>query len=142
MQIDEKTWRYFQDHLEYSDEDMNKFRDNPVNQTVLSRAGFLANHTIVAEVVESRGCNSRHKAGDKIYFDGSGNLLPRACPKRICIFLLQPLVQIIYGIHELVYAGVNPDELKFRYAGCFDVGVEHCGWGRVIVKVTVEERSK
>ena len=142
MQIDDKTWEFYQQHLGYSDEEMQKFRANPVNQIVLSRAGVLASHTIVAEVVESRGCNSRHMAGDRIIFDGSGNLLTHSSPKRICIFLLQPLVQIIYGIQELVYAGVGPDDLKFRYAGCFDVGVEHCGWGRVVIKVTVEPRTK
>jgi uncharacterized repeat protein (TIGR04076 family) len=142
MHVDDKTWQFFQEHLKYSDAEMKQFRDNPVNEAVLSRSAYLANRTIIAEVIEARGCNSLHKAGDKIYFDGSGNLLTGRSPKRICIFLLQPLVQLIYAIHELVYAGVDPDELKFRYAGCFDVGVEHCGWGRVIVKVSVEERGK
>ena len=40
--------------------------------------------TIVIEVVDANGCTSGHKAGDRFYFDGSGNLLTKLCPSRIC----------------------------------------------------------
>jgi hypothetical protein len=43
------------------------------------------NEKIVVEVLESKGCNSRHKAVDKFYFDGAGNLITKMNPKRICI---------------------------------------------------------
>lgn len=142
MQIDKNTWDLFQKHLKYSDAQMQQFMDNQVNAVVLSKSSQLVNKTIVAEVVAAGGCNSQHRIGDRFYFDGSGNLLTKLCPKRICIYILQPMAQIIYGISELAYAGVDPNSLKFRYAGCFDVGVEYCGWGRVIVKVTVEDRDK
>ena len=142
MQVDKDTWDMFQKHLKYSDTEMQQFMGNPVNAVVINKSEQIANKTIVAEVVAARGCNSQHKVGDRFFFDGSGNLLTKLGPKRICIYILQPMAQIIYGISELAYAGVDPDSLKFRYAGCFDVGVEHCGWGRVIVKVSVEDREK
>ena len=33
----------------------------------------LTQKTIIIEVVESHGCSSLHKVGDKFYFDGPGN---------------------------------------------------------------------
>lgn len=142
MKVDESTWKFFQKHLGYTDAEMKKFRQNPRNEAVLQKAPVLTNKTIVAEVIESRGCNSRHKVGDKFYFDGSGNLLTKLCPGRICIYILQPMAGIISAINELIWAGVDPNEIKFRRAGCFDVGVDCGGWGRVVVEVSVQERQK
>lgn len=70
MKISEETWNFFQKHLGYTDEEMKKFRENPRNEDVLSKAPALMNKTIIAEVVDSHGCNSQHKVGDKFYFDG------------------------------------------------------------------------
>jgi hypothetical protein len=67
MKLDEKTWKTFQQHVGYNDEEMKRFRENPRNEDVLSKSSGLMNKTIVAKVVESRGCNSRHKVGDKLY---------------------------------------------------------------------------
>src|SRR4030067_3577011 len=77
-------WKLMKTHLGYTDEEMKKFRENPRNDDVLSKAPELIKKTIVLEVVESHGCNSQHKVGAKLYFDGAGNLLTQLCPKRIC----------------------------------------------------------
>ena len=105
MHDQKQIFDFMQQHLGYDDEQMALFKDNPRNLKVLSRAPALMNKTIVAEVVESHGCNSRHKTGDRFYFDGSGNLITKLNPKRMCIFALQPLGGLIYGLHELFYAG-------------------------------------
>ena len=83
--IDENAWKMFQQHLGYTDEDMAKFRADPRNEEVLAKAPELMNKTIVAEVVESHGCNSQHKVGEKFYLDGAGNLISKLCPKRMCL---------------------------------------------------------
>jgi len=62
-----------------------KFKKNPNNEDVVSKAPAMMDRTIVFEVVASHGCASQHKVGDKFYFDGSGNLLTRKSPKRICL---------------------------------------------------------
>jgi uncharacterized repeat protein (TIGR04076 family) len=108
----------------------------------LAKAGELTNKTIVVEVVESKGCNSQHKVGDKFIFDGAGNLLTKKNPKRICIYALAPLAQGVFAINELVYAGVDPNEIRFKRAGCFDVGVDCGGWGHIVMEVRVEERKR
>jgi uncharacterized repeat protein (TIGR04076 family) len=142
MKVDESVWQFMQKHLGYTDEEMKKFRDNPRNVQVLSKAPELMNKTIVVEVVESKNCNSHHEVGDRFLFDGAGNLLTRKCPKRICIYALAQLPQFIFACNELVYAGVDPNELRFNRAGCFDVGMRCGGWGHIIMEIKVKERQE
>jgi uncharacterized repeat protein (TIGR04076 family) len=142
VEVDESVWQFMKKHLGYNDEEMKKFRENPRNVDVLAKAPELMNKTIVAEVVESKNCNSQHKVGDKLIFDGAGNLLTKKNPKRICIYALAPLAQAIFAINELVYAGVDPNEIRFKRAGCFDVGVDCGGWGHIVMEIRVEERQK
>ncbi|KYK37016.1 MAG: TIGR04076 family protein [Theionarchaea archaeon] len=140
--IDEEVWNVFQKHIGYTDEEMQKFRENPRNADVLSKGPALLNKTIVIEVVESHGCNSQHKVGDKFYFDGAGNLLTKLCPKKVCIYALNAVAMLIFASNELFYAGVDPNEMRFKRAGCFDVGVHCGGWGHIVMEIRVEDREK
>ena len=142
MKLDERTWKSFQQHLGYNDEEMKKFRENPRNEDVLTKSPGLMNKTIVIKVVESEGCNSQHRVGDKFYFDGAGNLLTTLCPKRICIYALSSVTQLIFASNELFCAGIEPNEMRFRRAGCFDVGVQCGGWGHIVMEIGVEDRDK
>lgn len=141
MKLDENVWKFMQQHLGYSDEEMVLFRNNPKNEDILSKAPGLMGKTIVAEVVDSRGCNSRHRVGDKFYFDGAGNLLTKLNPQRICIYALAALATPIYVANELFYAGVDPNEMRFNRVGCFDVGVRCGGWGHIVLEVGMEDRK-
>ncbi len=134
-------WDIMQNHLGYSNEEMKVFRGDPRNEDVLSKAPDLMNKTIVVEVVDSHGCNSQHKVGDKLYFDGAGNLLTKLCPKKICVYALSAATSMIFASNELLYAGVDPNEMRFKRAGCFDVGIHSGGWGRVVLELSVQERE-
>ena len=142
MKVSEDVWKFYQQHLGYSDEEMKKFRENPRNEDVISRAPALMNKTIVVEVVDSHGCNSQHKVGDRFYFDGAGNILTKLCPKRICFGALGSMPTLIYAAQELFYAGVDPNQMRFKRIGCVDVGVNCGGWGHIVMEVRVEERKK
>ena len=142
MKLDEKTWKTFQQHLGYNDDEMKLFRENQRNEDVLAKAPALMNKTIIAKVVESHGCNSQHKVGDKFYFDGAGNLLTKLCPQRICIYALSSIASLIFTSNELFYAGIDPNEMRFKRAGCFDVGVQCGGWGHIVMELNVEDRDK
>ena len=142
MKLDEKAWKTFQQHVGYTDEEMKRFRENPRNEDVLTKSIGLMNKTIVVKVVESKGCNSQHKVGEKFYFDGAGNLLTRLGPKRICIYALNAVAQLIFTSNELFFAGTDPNEMRFRRAGCFDVGVQCGGWGHIVLELSVEDRNK
>ena len=138
---DEMKWRIMKRRLRYSDEEMELFQDNSRNEDVLSKAPELMNKEIIIEVVESHGCNSEHKVGDRFHFDGAGNLLGDKCPERICIYALSSAAPLIFGANELFYAGVNPNEMRFKRTGCHDVGVRCGGWGRVVLELKVVDRK-
>ena len=141
MKMSEEAWKFIQNHLGYTNEELKKFREDPRNEDVLSKAPALMNKTIIAEVVESHGCNSQHKVGDRFYFDGTGNLLTRLCPKKICYYALNSIGGLIFAANELFYAGIDPNEMRFKRAGCFDVGVQCGGWGRIVMELRVEDRK-
>jgi uncharacterized repeat protein (TIGR04076 family) len=135
-------WKVMKDHLGYTDEEMKVFRENPRNEEVLSKAPALMQKTIVLEVVQSHGCNSQHKVGDKFIFDGAGNLLTKRCPKKVCIYALKAATSMIFASNELFYAGIDPNEMRFRRAACFDVGVQCGGWGRIVLELSVQDRKE
>lgn len=135
-------WTFMKKHLGYTTEEMALFQSNPRNEDVLSKAPALLNKTIVIEVVEASGCNSQHAVGDKFYFDGAGNLLTKRCPKKVCIYALNAATTMIFAANELFYAGVDPNEMRFKRAACFDVGVQCGGWGRVVLELSVVERRE
>ena len=110
--------------------------------TVLRRAGEMANLIIVFEVVYSEGCNSQHKVGTKFFFSSDGNLLSRMSPPKVCAFVLPFMVQIVFAIQGLMHAGIDPNQLCFNRASCFDVGVQCGGWGRVVVEAKVLDRQE
>ena len=147
MGIRDKAWKTMQwtvmkKHLGYTDDEMRAFKNDPRNKDILSKAPALMQKTIVIEVVESHGCNSQHKVGDKLYFDGAGNLLTRRGPKRVCIYALNAATSMIFAANELFYAGVDPNQMRFKRAACFDVGVQCGGWGRIVLELKVMDRSE
>jgi uncharacterized repeat protein (TIGR04076 family) len=143
MKLDEKTWKGIQQHLGYNDEEMKQFKENPRNEDVLSKTDVMLNKTIVAEIIESHGCDSGHKVGDKIYFDGRGiSLLTKLGPSRICIFALHSVALAMPALAELVYAGIDPNEMRFKRFGCVDVGIKCGGWGHIVMELRVEDRDK
>ena len=143
MKIDERTWKGVQQHLGYNDEEMKQFRENPRNEYVLSKTDVMLNKTIVAKIIESHGCDSGHKVGDKIYFDGRGiSLLTKLGPSRICIFALHSVALAMPALAELLYAGINPNEMRFKRFGCPDVGIKCGGWGHIVMELGVEDRDK
>ena len=140
MEVDETVWSFMQAHLGYNEEEMKLFRENPRNEDILSKAADLMSKTIVFEVVKSQGCNSHHNVGDKFYFDGAGNLLTKLGPKKICVYALSAMAKLVYGANELFYAGVDPNDLRFKRVGCFDVGVQCGGWGNIAMEIQIVDR--
>lgn len=141
MKENEDTLKVMQDHFGYTDEEMKMFRENPRNADVLSKGPALMSKTIVVEVVESHGCNTQHKVGDKLYFDGAGNLLTKLCPKKVCIYALAAVEKLVFASNELFYAGADPNEMRFKRVGCFDVGVRCGGWGHIVLELSMEDRK-
>lgn len=141
MAIDERVWRVMQKRLGYTDDETQRFRGAPRNADVLAKSAELMRKVIILEVVESHGCNSGHKVGDKFYFDGAGNLLTELCPQRVCGYSLSSALMMVFAANEMIYAGVDPNELRFKRASCFDVGLDCGGWGRIVLELRVQDRA-
>jgi len=142
MNVTQEIWDMMQKHLGYTDEEMKLFRADPKNEHIMKLSLALMNKTIVFEVVKSEGCNSQHRVGDKFYFDGAGNLITKLAPKRICVYALNGMAAPIFAMNELFYAGVDPNQMRFKRTSCFDVGVRCGGWGQVVVEMRVEDRTR
>lgn len=138
----EEMGKVMQSHLGYTDEEARLFMENPRNADILSKGEALMKRTIILEVVESHGCASQHKIGDRFHFDGAGNLLTSMGPKRICCYALESVTRLIFGAQELFYAGCDPNEMRFKRTSCFDVGVKCGGWGQIVMEIKIEDRGK
>jgi uncharacterized repeat protein (TIGR04076 family) len=139
--MDPSMQPFLQSHLGYDDDETRRFMADPRNKDVLARAPELMNKTIVAEVVHSHGCNSRHTVGHRFFFDGAGNLLTRCNPGRICIYALKAFAAPVYAGSELFYAGTDPNEMRFKRVACHDVGLRCGGWGQIVMEFSMIDRD-
>ncbi len=141
MKVTQEIWDHLQGHLGYSEEEMKTFRDNPKNEEILSKTDVIMSKTIVFEVIKSHGCNCKHMVGDRFVFDASGILLTKLNQKKLCIYALSSLATLIFTASEFIYAGIDPNTIKFSEIGCPDVGVNCGGWGHIVMKLKVEDRK-
>jgi len=130
--------RTIQKRLGLSDQEFKVIRDNPKYQRLFQKALAGARYRLVAEVVESKACQSGHVKGQKLYFDSAGNLLTRQSPERICAFLMPNLTVLINAFFENLMNGRDPNEVIFNRTGCFDVGPACGGWGHIILEMRAE----
>jgi hypothetical protein len=140
--VPEDIWAMMKQRLGYTDEEMELFKSDPRNSKVVATGMEMVKKTIVFEVVESHGCNSEHRVGTKFFFTGDGNLISTMAPSRVCAFVMPIMTQAIFAIHELWYAGVDPNELQFKRGSCFDVGVRCGGWGQIVLEARVMGREE
>lgn len=132
--------RIIQQRMGLEDHEFSLVRENPRFQLLFENVLKGARYRLVAEVVESKGCNSGHRVGQKLVFDSAGNLLTRECPERICTFLMPNLAVLVNAFFENLMNGRDPNEVMFNRTGCFDVGHACGGWGRVTVEMRAELR--
>jgi uncharacterized repeat protein (TIGR04076 family) len=140
--MSKEALNFIKSQLGYSDEEMELWLKNPRNKEAILKIPALLQKMIIIEVIESHGCASLHKVGDKFYFDGPGNLLTKLSPKRVCIYALSEMERLIFAAQELFYADVDPNEMRIKRVGCFDIGLKCGGWGRIILELKVEDRDK
>ena len=86
--IDKRLLKIIKKRFQYDDEEIELFKNDPRNVELIKRQKDFAETRFILEVVESKGCNSNHRIGDKFYFDFAGNILTELCPPRICGYSL------------------------------------------------------
>ena len=50
--------------------------------------------------------------------------------------------QTVFGMHEAFHAGVEPNKKLFKRFGCWYVGVQYRGWGKVVMAIRMEDSQK
>jgi hypothetical protein len=90
---------------------------------------------MIAHTRLNDGNRKNLRRGDTLCFDGAGNLITKRSPRRICIYALQAAAGLVFAAGELLIAGVDPNEMRFRRTGCFDASVKCGGWGWIILEL-------
>ena len=139
MNPEDQMWDFAQKRLGYTNEDMELFKQNPRNREVLLKVPELMSKRIVGEVVESHGCLSQHKKGDKFHMDGAGNLIAKLCPEMMCAGAIHTLAPAVFTAVQLSLTGVDPNKMPFNRVGCPDVGLQCGGFGKIVMEVRVED---
>ena len=137
----EKTAKMIQKRLGLEDKEFQAIKDSPKFQRLFDNILSGSRYSLVAEIVESKGCHSGHVKGQKLFFDSAGNLLTREAPERVCAFLMPNLTVLINAFFENLLNGRDPNEVMFNRTGCYDVGPACGGWGHVIVEMRAETRK-
>jgi uncharacterized repeat protein (TIGR04076 family) len=94
---------------------------------------------VIAEVIESQGCHAQHKVGDRFVMTAGGQLIVKECPKRMCMFALGPVSNVLPAIYERLISRSDPNWERFNIVQCTDVGLDKGGCGKILMKVYVEK---
>jgi uncharacterized repeat protein (TIGR04076 family) len=136
----EEIWQRFQKHMGYTDEEMRIFRSDPEKVKMVTGTPEFVKARVIAEVIESHGCHARHKVGDRFVMTAGGQLIAEECPKRMCMFALGPVSQQLPAIYERLITKSDPSLERFTLVQCTDIGLDKGGWGKILMKVYVENR--
>jgi len=139
---DEATLNFLKERLGYTEAQWETWKSNPRNLKIVENLQEFPKYKVVFEVTSSVGCAAGHKEGDKIVFDGSGTLLCKESPEKICFGLLSPISPIAGVVLDKICLGEDPTQMAFNSVHCVDVGMERGGWGEVVVEAKVEKTQE
>jgi len=137
----EEIWRRFQKHMEYTDEEMQVFKSDPLKVKMVTQTPDFVKCRVVAEVIESHGCHAKHKVGDKFVMTPGGQLIEDECPRNMCISALSEISKVMPAIYERLISKSDPTRERFDIVQCPDVGLDKGGWGKILMKVYVERNA-
>ncbi len=128
-----KRWKKFQEHLEYTDEELSIHRSNPKHIKAMENAPKFASHRIIIEVIESHNCGAGYKVGDKFVVDGEGFLVAPECPQKLCVAVISAFKPLVDRMWQAFYN--DSTDVLHDTVQCPDVGVHRGGWGEIVMKV-------
>lgn len=90
------------------------------------------------EMFKTNRCSAGWKQGDTLFFDFSGMLITRKCPKAVCPHAIAALSPVMYSCLDRSGRGANPAHMLVQYVSCTDPGFHQKGMGNNLMKVTYE----
>jgi uncharacterized repeat protein (TIGR04076 family) len=144
MEKDDEIIKRYGERVGYNEKEVVKFKEGRHRVRQVKRLSQAApKHTIEAEIVKAKHCNSGYRTGDKFILDVDGNFISKLCPKRMCVYLVSQLTIPVALINERLSEGLEPNQFHFmHYVRCPDVGVECAGYGEVMLQVQVVPRLR
>lgn len=136
-----KIMEIIRKRLNVNDQEWSIIEKNPKFTRLFKNTIEASKYQLVAEVIESKACNSGHVVGQKLIFDGYCSLLTKQNPDYVCCFLILSLTPLINAFFENLMNGRDPNEVIFNTAGCTDTGATCGGMGHVVIKMTAERKS-
>lgn len=155
MTTEEKLKKFMKEHnldaglverikafIGYTDEDILK--TTPKQHKSWKAQDKLNEWYLVCEVVESHNCGARNKVGDRYVLQSATSLVPQECTVRfLCTMAINPISQLGGILYERLAEGLNPRDFSAdEYVWCGDTGVEHGGYGRILMKCRFEHASE
>lgn len=133
--VEDFDWKTFKEHMEYSDEEMEKLRADPlkVKYVTMGATEKWNKNWMICEVIESHGCESGLEVGDRLYFSGWGSVLESKKSDNWCVHALHSLGWYVRGFRNLYNNGGDPNKMYVLYGGCPD-NVQF-GLGRMIYQL-------
>ena len=131
-------WKRFQSHMGYTDAELKTFMSDPLKVKMVTETSEFVKSRIVAEVIEAQGCHAGHKVGQKFVMDGNGQLITRECPEKMCLFAVSALESPVNAIYERFINHADPKNERTAVVQCHDVGLDRGGWGKILMRVSVE----
>ena len=132
----------FQEHMHYTDEQMELFKEVPQRTDSFIKFGSeeMQKWTLVVEVVKSHGCANGQKVGDRMFFRQACGILDPEISDPFCAFCLSAkIIAVINTLHNLMLQGVDPRKFYNKGITCYDSGIENGGWGLVVMDAFVIE---
>lgn len=136
----EKRWKGLQNHLNYTDEELDIHRRYPQHAKVMENCPKFAEYNIVIDIIEAVNCGSGYKAGDKFVVDGEGCLVLNECPSKLCVAAIASMKTLVDRMWQAFYDDNN--DVLHNTIRCPDVGVRKGGWGEITMQVRAVKKIK
>ena len=134
-----EIWKLFQAHMEYTDEEMEVFKSDPLKVKMVTETPEFVTCRVIAEVIESHGCHAKHRVGDRFVMTAGGQLIAEESPKRMCVSAVAEISKVLPAIYERLVNKTDPHFERVDIVHCPDVGLDKGGWGKILMKVYVEK---
>lgn len=144
MSAKEMNWGAFQKHLGYTDEELATFKADPKRSAAAKKmfSPEVLKKDLVVEVVESHGCSAGMKPGDKLVFTALAILDPSRNKSPWCAHAMGAIPGIANMVQDRFAAGLDPNGMIYDHFNCSDVGPMRNGWGQIVMKAYVVDRTE
>lgn len=134
------NWKAYQKYLRWTDEDLEIFKADPKRAAGAIKlfSKEIMKKDLIIEVVESYGCSTGLKPGDKLYFLGLSILDTKRSVPNWCAQAFGPIPTAAAVAQDRFVSGLDINEMLYDHFSCGDVGPRH-GWGQIIMRAYVAD---